>query len=54
MLAKALDQLPSCCILYGIEGTDFAMGEPLSPEVEQAIGTVVECILGADFIHMMI
>lgn len=36
-LARALDQLPSRLILYGIEGHDFTAGEQLSPKVAAAL-----------------
>jgi len=33
-------------VVYGIEGKSFVPGEPLSPEVEAAVGEVVERVLG--------
>jgi hydrogenase maturation protease len=41
-LARALDQLPSHLIVYGIEGKTFTAGVELSPEVEKAIAGLVE------------
>jgi len=46
-LARALGQLPRRCVVYAIEGRSFALGDPLSPDVEAAVGTVVARILGA-------
>ncbi len=40
-LARALDQLPSRLILYGIEGRDFSAGERLSPEVGAAVDELI-------------
>ena len=44
-LARALNQLPSTLIVYGIEGRQYDMGSSLSPAVEQAIGQVVERVV---------
>jgi hydrogenase maturation protease len=44
-LARTLNQLPPCCIVYGIEGKHFATGDGLSPAVNHAIQRVVEHIL---------
>ena len=41
-LARALDQLPPCLMIYAIEGKNFAAGSGLSLEVEQAVREVVE------------
>jgi len=41
-LARALDQLPLCLMIYAIEGKNFAAGKGLSLEVEQAVREVVE------------
>ncbi|MGA2793089.1 MAG: hydrogenase maturation protease [Roseiarcus sp.] len=46
-LARALGQLPRRCVVYAIEGRSFALGDPLSPDVEAAVGTVVARILDA-------
>ncbi len=43
-LARALGRLPRELIVYGIEGKDFAAGEGVSPEVEQAASRVVDSI----------
>ncbi|MDZ7364038.1 MAG: hydrogenase maturation protease [candidate division KSB1 bacterium] len=43
-LARALKQLPSCLIVYGIEGKNFAAGVGLSAEVEKSTREVVERI----------
>jgi len=45
-LARALSQLPSRVIVYGIEGKTFEAGQGLSPEVEKATQEVVERALG--------
>jgi hydrogenase maturation protease len=44
-LARALDQLPPCLILYGIEGKDFTAGAGLSPELEPAVAKVLAQLL---------
>jgi len=41
-LARALDQLPPCLMIYAIEGKNFAAGKGLSLEVEKAVREVVE------------
>ncbi len=43
--ARVLDQLPAALVLYGIEGARYAMGDPVSPEVDLAVGRVVDRIL---------
>jgi hydrogenase maturation protease len=45
-LARALHQLPSHLLLYGIQGKDFSAGVGLSPEVEQGVGEVVRQVFG--------
>jgi hydrogenase maturation protease len=45
-LARALNQLPSRLLLYGIQGKDFSAGVGLSPEVEQGVGEVIGQVLG--------
>jgi hydrogenase maturation protease len=40
-LSRALTQLPRSLIVYGIEGKNFAVGVGLSPEVEKAVGEMV-------------
>jgi hydrogenase maturation protease len=43
-LARALNQLPSRLVVYGIEGRNFAAGESLSAEVEEAVVAVISRI----------
>ncbi len=43
-LARSLNRLPACLIVYGIEGKDFSAGTRLSREVEQAALGAVESI----------
>lgn len=45
-LAHALGRGPRQVVLIGIEGRAFGMGEPLTPEVERAIGTATRAVLG--------
>jgi hydrogenase maturation protease len=40
-LARALGKLPTKLTIYGIEAGNVGLGEPLSPEVEHAIGALV-------------
>ena len=44
-LARALNQLPSRLVIYGIEGRDFEAGGELSHEVAKAAQRVVERVL---------
>jgi hydrogenase maturation protease len=44
-LARALNVLPGQCIVYAVEGANFAAGAPLSAEVTEAMSSVVEQIL---------
>lgn len=44
-LARSLQQLPPELILWGVEGKHFAMGLGLSPDVEQAVETIVQAML---------
>lgn len=44
-LARALNQLPGQCVVYGIEGRSFTIGVGLSPEVERAAEEVVVRVL---------
>lgn len=44
-LARALGQLPQRCIVYAIEGRSFAVGDPLSPEIEAAVAATTKRIL---------
>ena len=41
-LARALQQLPPCLIMYAVEGESFSAGVGLSPEVAEAAQKVVE------------
>jgi hydrogenase maturation protease len=41
-LARSLNQLPHRIVIFGIEGKNFAVGAPLSAEVEAALDTVAE------------
>jgi hydrogenase maturation protease len=43
-LARTLNRLPRCLIVYGIEGAAFGVGDALSPAVEQAALEVVRRI----------
>ena len=45
-LARALDKLPAKLLIYGIEGKQFALGAPLSAEVEKAVESVTQQIAG--------
>ena len=44
-IARSLNQLPPCLIVYGIEGQDFTLGAPLSPEVAAAVPEVIRRLL---------
>ncbi|ULP30070.1 MULTISPECIES: hydrogenase maturation protease [Leptolyngbya] len=44
-LARSLNQLPNKLILYGVEGSNFAIGIGLSEAVEQAIETAIQQVL---------
>lgn len=43
-LARALGQLPPRCVVFAIEATAFASGDPLSPPVAAAIGKVGDLV----------
>jgi hydrogenase maturation protease len=45
-LARALNQLPGCVVLYGIEGRSFRRGETLSPEVAGTVDEVLKGVCG--------
>jgi hydrogenase maturation protease len=44
-LAKTLNRLPPCLIIYGIEGKNFEKGTGLSPEVEKAALEVTDLLI---------
>jgi hydrogenase maturation protease len=50
-LARAMDRLPENFFIYGIEGKQFSVGSPLSPEVEHAVGSVVQQLLELDRLY---
>ena len=41
-LARAMNRLPKILLIYGIEGNQFSLGAPLSPEVERAVESVAQ------------
>jgi hydrogenase maturation protease len=41
-IARSLNQLPPCLIVFGIEGKDFTPGSSLSPEIQEALPRLVE------------
>jgi hydrogenase maturation protease len=41
-LARVLQRLPAWLVVYGIEGKNFTVGVSLSPEVDRAVGELVE------------
>lgn len=43
-IARSLHQLPSCLIVYGVEGQDFTLGAKLSPEVQEVLPRLLEQI----------
>jgi hydrogenase maturation protease len=43
-LARALDQLPRSTIVYGIEGSSFAVGDRLSSTVAAVVDSVADAI----------
>ncbi|HZS29906.1 MAG TPA: hydrogenase maturation protease [Gaiellaceae bacterium] len=45
-LARALGKLPARLVVYGIEGAAFESGASLTPAVEDAVGKLVDTILG--------
>lgn len=44
-LARSLEKLPPGLIIYAIEGKNFEAGAAISPEVEGAVGPVIERLL---------
>ena len=45
-MARVLDRLPARLAVYGIEGRSFHAGEPLCPQVRQAVGRVASELAG--------
>jgi len=43
-LARALNRLPSRLLIFGIEGRDFTPGTGLSPDVENALPTLLKTV----------
>ena len=41
-LARVMNRLPQTLLIYGIEGKQFDLGAPLSPEVEGAVESVAQ------------
>lgn len=44
-LARALGRLPRSLVVYGIEGSDFSIGEGLTPEVALAVADTAALIV---------
>jgi hydrogenase maturation protease len=44
-LARSLNRLPACLVVYGIEGKDFDLGDPLSDEVRMAAAELADRIV---------
>ena len=44
-LARAMNRLPQTLLICGIEGKQFSLGAPLSPEVEHAVVPVAEQLM---------
>jgi hypothetical protein len=44
-LAHAVNRLPQTLLIYVIEGKQFSLGAPLSPEVEWATESVAQQLL---------
>lgn len=44
-LGRALDRLPRCLVVYGVEGADFSEGVGLSDPVRRAVPDVVDQIV---------
>lgn len=43
-IARALNQLPRRCVVYGVEGACFEMRSTMSHDVEQAVGACVSLV----------
>ncbi len=41
-LARVMNRLPQTLLIYGIEGKQFSLGAPLSPEVDRAVRSVAQ------------
>ncbi|MGA2979589.1 MAG: hydrogenase maturation protease [Terriglobales bacterium] len=44
-LARAMNRLPQTLLIYGIEGKQFSLGAPLSPEVDRAVRSVAQKLM---------
>ncbi|MFN0155340.1 MAG: hydrogenase maturation protease [Gaiella sp.] len=44
-LGRALGRAPRRVVLVGVEGRAFGMGDPLTPEVEQALDAAADAVL---------
>jgi len=44
-VARAMDRLPQMLLIYGIEGKQFFLGAPPSPEVERAVVSLAERLM---------
>lgn len=44
-LARALNAMPERLLVYGIEGSSFETGAPLSPEARKATIEVADCVI---------
>jgi hydrogenase maturation protease len=44
-LARVMDRLPPCMLVYGVEGEEFEEGMELSRRVEESVDVVVELVL---------
>jgi hydrogenase maturation protease len=43
-LARTLGRLPARTVVFGVEGASFAAGNQLTPDVEAAVGRVIETV----------
>ncbi len=43
-LARALDRLPARLVVFGVEGSEFAAGDGVSPDVEAAAARVADVV----------
>jgi hydrogenase maturation protease len=44
-LARTLNQLPPCLMVYGVEGVNFTYAKQLTPEVEKAVLEIINLVL---------